>query len=86
VIWLGIGAASQASGGNGPLLALAVLVIVAVVVLVAGLKFGSAPPSPYLGRAADTFDVIAIMALIPLACWLLGVFDAVQGLFADIGG
>jgi hypothetical protein len=86
VIWLGIDAASKASVGNGPLAALGVLVIVAVIVLAAGLRFGSTPPSPYLGRAADILDVVAIMALIPLACWVLGVFGAVQDLFANLGG
>jgi type VII secretion integral membrane protein EccD len=86
VIWLGVAAASRATAGSAPLVALGVLVLVAVVVLAAGLRFGSAPPSPYLGRAADILDVVAIMALIPLACWMLGVFDAVQSRFADIGG
>jgi type VII secretion integral membrane protein EccD len=86
VIWLGIGAATRTSSGSAPLLALGVLVVIAVVVLAAGLRFGSTAPNPYLGRAADILDVLAIMALIPLACWMLGVFGAVQGLFANIGG
>lgn len=86
VIWLGIDASSKAPAGTGPLAALGVLIVVAVIVLAAGLRFGSSPPSPYLGRAADILDVVAIMALIPLACWVLGVFGAVQDLFANIGG
>jgi type VII secretion integral membrane protein EccD len=86
VIWLGVDAASGAPTGSAPLVALGVLVLIAVVVLTAGLRFGSTPPSPYLGRAADILDVVAIMALIPLACWMLGVFDAVQSLFANLGG
>jgi type VII secretion integral membrane protein EccD len=86
IIWLGVDAASRATAGNTPLVALGVLVLAAVVVLGAGLRFGSKPPSPYLGRAADILDVIAIMALIPLACWLLGVFGEVQDKFANFGG
>jgi type VII secretion integral membrane protein EccD len=86
VIWLGVDAASRAPAGSAPLLALGVVVVVAVVVLAAGLRFGTTPPSPYLGRAADILDVVAIMALIPLACWVLGVFTAVQDMFANLGG
>ena len=55
-------------------------------VLVAGLRFSRKAPTPYLGRTADILDVLAIMALIPLACAVLGVFGAIQGLFASIGG
>jgi hypothetical protein len=30
--------------------------------------------------------VLAIMALVPLACAVAGVFHTIQGLFASVGG
>jgi hypothetical protein len=68
------------------LLLMVVLIVAAVLVLAAGLVYGRRPPTPYLGRAADILDVVAIMALIPLACGVLGLFGAIQGIFASIGG
>jgi type VII secretion integral membrane protein EccD len=71
---------------GGRLLLLLVLVLAAGAVLAAGLVYSRRSPSPYLGRAADIFDVLAIMALVPLACAVTGLFSAIQGLFASIGG
>ncbi|MGW4460885.1 type VII secretion integral membrane protein EccD [Micromonospora sp. NPDC004704] len=71
---------------GGRLLLLILFVVVAGVVLAAGLVYSRRSPSPYIGRTADILDVLAIMALIPLACAVLGVFGAIQGLFASIGG
>jgi hypothetical protein len=58
--------------------------VAAVLVLTAGLSYSKRSPSPYLGRLADIFDVLAIMALIPLAAGVLGVYHAIQGTFASI--
>ncbi|MBO4209862.1 type VII secretion integral membrane protein EccD [Micromonospora echinofusca] len=74
------------AGPGGRLVALAPLALVGAGVSAAGLVYSRRRPSPYLGRAADILDVLAIMALIPLACAVLGVFGAIQGLFASIGG
>ncbi|GAA4728269.1 type VII secretion integral membrane protein EccD [Phytohabitans rumicis] len=78
--------AVDADSAGGRLLVLAVVVVVAAAVLAAGLVYSRRSPSPYLGRAADIIDVLAIMALIPLACGVIGLFGAIQGLFASIGG
>jgi hypothetical protein len=51
-------------------------------VLAAGLAYSTRPPSPYLRRLADIADVLAIMALVPLAAAVVGLFHALQGLFA----
>jgi type VII secretion integral membrane protein EccD len=64
----------------------ALLVVGGAVALASGLAYSRRAPSPYLGRAADIADVLAIMALIPLACAVIGVFGTIQGLFASIGG
>jgi type VII secretion integral membrane protein EccD len=86
LVLLGFAVLPDARSGGARLLFLLVLVVIAVVVLVAGLLYSRGAPSPYFGRFADIFDVVAIMALIPLACGVLGVYGAIQGLFASIGG
>jgi hypothetical protein len=54
-------------------------------VLVAGVLFSKRPPSPYLGRFADIFDVIAIIALVPITCSLVGLYSYIRGVFASFG-
>lgn len=68
------------------LLVLLALLGVAAISLGAGLIYSRRSPSPYVGRFADIFDVIAIMALVPLASAVVGVYGAIRGLFASIGG
>jgi type VII secretion integral membrane protein EccD len=63
---------------------LAVLVA-AGLVLLAGLVYSKRSPSPRIGRLADIVDVLAIMALVPFACAVAGVFHAISGLFASVG-
>ena len=83
---LALGTALVAEPGSPRLLVGVALVLLAVGVLAAGLVYSRRSPSPYVGRAADILDVLAIMALIPLACGVIGVFDDIQGLFASVGG
>ena len=83
---LGTGAALAGDGATPGLLLLAGAVIVAGVALPAALVFSRRAPSPYLGRAADLLDILAIMALIPLASAVIGIFGAIRGLFSSIGG
>lgn len=73
------------SGTGTRLLVLALFILVAAAILAAGLIYSRRNPSPYLGRAADIFDVLAIIALIPLACAVTGLFSTIQGMFASIG-
>ncbi len=65
---------------------LATIVGTAWLILAAGLIYSRRPPSPYVGRIADILDVLAIMALVPLACAVLDVYSTVRGLFASIAG
>lgn len=78
--------AAEAGSGGVRLLALLAIVCTASGALLAGLLYSRRSPSPYLGRAADIADVLAIMALIPLACIVIGLFGAIRELFASIGG
>jgi type VII secretion integral membrane protein EccD len=82
----GLGLGPVATGALPGVALLAGALLVAGVALTAALVYSRRPPSPYLGRAADILDVVAIMALIPLACAVLGLFDGIRGLFASIGG
>ncbi|QSB15312.1 type VII secretion integral membrane protein EccD [Natronosporangium hydrolyticum] len=68
-------------------LALLLLLLLGVgfVVAAAGLVYSRSNPSPYLGRGADILDVVSILALIPLACFITGLYHYVQSLLAGIG-
>jgi type VII secretion integral membrane protein EccD len=67
------------------LLSLSVIVFVTGLVLAAGLVYSRRAPSPYVGRAADILDIMAIMALLPLTGGVVGLYSALQGLFATLG-
>ncbi len=79
-------AALDAGRGGPRLLYALMLVVSAAVAFAAGLRFSRHRPSPYLGRIADVTEVLATMALIPLACAVVGAFGATRELFTSIGG
>jgi type VII secretion integral membrane protein EccD len=64
---------------------LVIVTVVAGLVLAAGMAYSRTSPSPYMGRIGDILDVIAIMALPPLACGVVGVYQSLQGTFAGVG-
>jgi len=66
------------------LLVLLVVLAGAGLVFAAGLVYSRRPPSPYVGRLADIADVLAIMALLPLAGAVVGVYQAIQSMFASV--
>jgi len=78
-----IGAADNAATR---LLFLLVIAAVAGATIAGALAYSRRAASPRMGRTADIADVLAIMALVPLACAVAGVFHAIQGLFASVGG
>jgi type VII secretion integral membrane protein EccD len=78
-------AMSSAHGMIGRLVVVAALAATAGAVLAAGLTYSRRAPTPYVGRIADFVDVLAIMALVPLACAVIGVYYTIQGLFASFG-
>jgi hypothetical protein len=63
---------------------LVMITIVTGLVLAAGLAYSRSSPSPYMGRIGDILDVVAIMALLPLACGVIGLYQSLQGLFAGV--
>jgi hypothetical protein len=55
----------------------AVALILAIITVVAGATYSRKPPSPYLGRAADLLDTLVVVAVIPVACAVVGLYAAV---------
>jgi len=47
---------------------------VAVLLTVAGATYAQRPAGPYLGRTADILDTALLVAVIPVACAVLGLF------------
>lgn len=75
----------RAEATHTRLLLLLAALIVAGLVLAAGLVYSKRAPSPRIGRFADIIDVLAIMALVPLACGVAGVFHSIADLFSSVG-
>ncbi len=58
-----------------------VLVVLAGLVLAAGMVYQNRRPSPYLGRIADLFDVLLVIAVVPVTCAVVGLYAYVRGLY-----
>jgi type VII secretion integral membrane protein EccD len=81
-----VAAAIDGGSPTGEMLTwLVVISVGAGLILAAGLAYSKASPSPYLGRIGDILDVVAIMALLPLACGVVGLYQSLQGIFAGVG-
>ncbi len=52
----------------------------AVFAIVAALRYSRRPPSVYLGRVGDIFDVLLVLATAPIACAVLGLYGFIRGL------
>ncbi|HEY1486607.1 MAG TPA: type VII secretion integral membrane protein EccD [Micromonosporaceae bacterium] len=76
----------RASATNTRLLLLLVVLIVAALVLTAALVYSRRAPSPRIGRLADIVDVLTVMALVPLAFGVAGVFGSIADMFGSVGG
>jgi len=48
--------------------------------IAAGATYSRRPPSPYLGRAADVLDTLMVVAVVPVACAVLGLYGRARGL------
>ncbi|WP_027341955.1 type VII secretion integral membrane protein EccD [Hamadaea tsunoensis] len=55
-------------------------VVLALIVVIAGQAWSTRPPSPYMGRLADLFEMLIVVSVIPAALWVLDVFDKIQGI------
>jgi hypothetical protein len=68
------------AGGVPRLAVVGALVGVALVAVLAGTAYRRRPPGPYLGRAADFLDALCVVAAIPIACAVLGLYGRMRGL------
>lgn len=65
------------TAGSGPWPAAVALALAGVAI---GAGFAAPPASPLARRAAEVLESLALGALVPLACWLCGVYGAARGL------
>ncbi|MEU4420024.1 type VII secretion integral membrane protein EccD [Actinoplanes sp. NPDC024001] len=59
---------------------LAAATLIALLTVAIGTTYAERAPSPYIGRAADLLDALAVIAVIPMACAVTGLFSAVSGI------
>ncbi|TDC41982.1 type VII secretion integral membrane protein EccD [Micromonospora sp. KC213] len=76
-----LGVLLAARAGHAGLLALAVGgLLVALTAVAAGTTYARRPVSPYVGRVADLTDTALVVAVVPVACAVLDLYDAARGL------
>ncbi|MFI7596750.1 type VII secretion integral membrane protein EccD [Actinoplanes sp. NPDC049681] len=67
--------------GDAMLLGLSVAgLLLALATVAAGATWSRRAPSPYLGRAADLLDSLAVVAVIPVACSVVGLYGLVSSI------
>jgi type VII secretion integral membrane protein EccD len=59
--------------------ALPVLVLATALMMLCGLRYSRRLPSPYLGRYAEILEIVVVLAIVPMACWVLGLYGLVRG-------
>jgi type VII secretion integral membrane protein EccD len=80
---LALGADLLRGAGEAMLLGVGLAgLLAALAVVAAGATWTHRAPSPYLGRTADLLDTLAVVAVIPVACSVLGLY----GLAASLSG
>jgi type VII secretion integral membrane protein EccD len=77
---LDIGLSLRGSPAQTLTLVLPLVLAVAAIALTMAMWLPAHRPSPFWGRAGDIVDMIAIVALVPLALAVLGVYSKVRGL------
>jgi type VII secretion integral membrane protein EccD len=53
---------------------------VAAVVVASGVVLSTKAANPYLGRIAEYFEILVMIAIVPVACSVLGLYGYVRGL------
>jgi type VII secretion integral membrane protein EccD len=57
-----------------------VLVVAAAIAVGSGVRYAYRVPSVYLGRIADILDVVLVLAVVPVAAAVLGLYSFMRGL------
>lgn len=71
---------SAIGGGYGRLATIGALLLAAIVLAAVGLVFSKRTNSLYPGRIADILDVIVVLAVVPVAAAVIGLYDLMLGL------
>lgn len=74
-----LGAAVWLADGSGRAFFAVGTVVLALIVVLAGQTWSRKAPSPYIGRAADLFDLLVVISVVPVAAWVLGIYGLIQG-------
>ncbi|MBB2945684.1 type VII secretion integral membrane protein EccD [Actinoplanes lutulentus] len=56
------------------------VLLIGTLTVTAGARYVHRPPSPYLSRAADLLEGLTVIAVIPVACAVAGLYTALSGL------
>ncbi|MFC5823952.1 type VII secretion integral membrane protein EccD [Nonomuraea insulae] len=72
--------ALAAPGGTVLYLVVPGLVVLALAVAGTALWLASARPSPFWGRAGDIFDILLMIALVPLSLAVMDLYETIRGL------
>jgi type VII secretion integral membrane protein EccD len=56
------------------------LLLVGGGVTLLAVRYSTRPPGPYLSRYAELLEVLVVLTIVPLACWVLGLYGYVRGL------
>ncbi|WP_349879990.1 type VII secretion integral membrane protein EccD [Micromonospora sp. HUAS YX12] len=78
---LGVVLAGRAGPGGRLVLTVGGLAL-ALTAVTAGATYARRPVSPYLGRLADLTDTALVVAVVPVACAVLGLYDRARDLLA----
>ena len=70
------------AAGHGKMIAITLVPLAAgaAILVVAGTWLAGHRPSPFWGRAAEIVDMVLVIALVPLALGVAGVFSDIRGL------
>jgi EccD-like transmembrane domain len=76
---LGVGLLAE-PGGPHLVVLTGVALTAALLTMAAGATYAHRPPSPYVGRAGDLLDTAIVVAVVPVACAVLGLYGRMRGL------
>ena len=72
--------AARVNGPAGLMLGASGLVAVGALAIGIGMVYSRRGASPYLGRSAEIAEIVVILAVLPLACTVLGLYGWLRGL------
>lgn len=70
---------ADAGGWSGTLTAAAVLALAAAAVAFVGVRYTNRRPSVYLLRAVEILELVLLLAVVPVACSVLGLYSYIRG-------